>query len=118
MDDILGTSLPVFLILTVIIMGGAAYMTGQAVAATWRPYWQVLLYAVLLGLTDRFLTYALFEGELLSLSGFVVDTAVLSAISLFAFRVTRVGKMVSQYPWLYARDGLMSYREIHSPQSD
>lgn len=118
MDDILGTSLPVFLILTVIIMGGAAYLTGQAVAATWRPYWQVLLYAVLLGLTDRFLTYALFEGELLSLSGFVVDTAVLSAISLFAFRVTRVGKMVSQYPWLYARDGLMSYREIHSPQSD
>lgn len=118
MHDILGTSLPVFLVLTVIIMGGAAYMTGHAVAATWRPYWQVLLYAVLLGLTDRFLTFALFEGELLSLSGFVVDTAILTAISLFAFRVTRVGKMVSQYPWLYERDGFLSYREILAPRGD
>ncbi len=118
MHDILGTSLPVFLVLTVIIMGGAAYMTGYAVAATWRPYWQVLLYAVLLGLTDRFLTFALFEGELLSLSGFVVDTGFLTAISLFAFRVTRVGKMVSQYPWLYERDGLLGYREILALRGD
>jgi len=112
MESVLGTSLPTFLVLTVIIMGGAAYMTGQAVAATWRPYWQVLLYALLLGLTDRFLTFGLFEGELLSLSGFVVDTAVITAIALFAFRVTRVARMVSQYPWLYRRDGLLNYREI------
>jgi hypothetical protein len=118
MESVLGTSFPVFLVLTVIIMGGAAYMTGQAVASTWRPYWQVLLYALLLGLTDRFLTFGLFEGELLSLSGFVVDTAVITAISLFAFRVTRVAKMVSQYPWLYRRDGLLNYQEIAGSDGD
>ena len=106
-----GNSLPVFIAITVVIMGGAAVMTGRAVAETWRPVGQVFFYAFLLGLVDRFLIFALFEGELLSFPGFVVDTAVLTGISLLAYRMTRVAKMVTQYPWLYERSGLMSYRE-------
>lgn len=114
MEAILGTSLPVFVAVTVVIMGGAAYMTGQAVAGTWRSAWQVVFYGLLLGLTDRFLTWGLFEGELLSITGFVVDTGLLMGICLFAYRVTRVAKMVSQYPWLYERTALWSYREKRS----
>ena len=56
----LTTSPAVFAVFTVIIMGGAAFMTGQAVAGTWRPVRQAVAYSVLLGLTDRFLVFALF----------------------------------------------------------
>ena len=111
MTDILGTGLPVLIGLKVVIMMFAAFMTGQALANTWRPVWQAIFYAVLLGFADRFLTFALFEGELLSLTGYVIDTVVLIAIALFAYRLGRARKMVSQYPWLYDRVGLFGWRE-------
>ena len=111
MQDILGTSLPVFIGVTVVLMGFASFMTGQALANTWRPMWQVVPYCVLLGGADRFLTWGLFQGELLLLSGYVADTLVLIAISLFAYRLTLTHKMVTQYPWIYERAGVLSWRE-------
>jgi len=99
-----------FLILTVAIMGGAGWLTGQAVAATWRPVWQAVAGCIALGLADRFLVFALFGGELLSADGFVLDTAVIVAIGLLAWRVTQVRKMVTQYPWLYRRAGPFAWR--------
>jgi hypothetical protein len=111
MIDVLGTTLGVYLGLTVVVMGFAAYMTGQAVANTWRPAWQVVVYSALLGCADRFLTFALFKGKLLSLTGYAIDTATLLAIALFAYRVTRVHRMIRQYPWLYERDGLFGWRK-------
>lgn len=110
MNSLLGTSLPVFLTVTCIIIGFAAYMTGQAMANTWRPAWQLLGYGALLGLASRFLIFSLFDGELISLTGYVIDTAVLIAIGGFAFRVTRARKMVNQYPWLYERSGLFGWK--------
>ena len=111
MESILGTSVGVFLGVTVALMGFAAFMTGQALANTWKPIWHAVVYAFLLGFADRFLTFALFEGELLSLSGYLVDTAVLVAVILLAYRITQVRKMVSQYPWLYERAGLFGWRQ-------
>jgi len=111
MQDILGTSLPVFVGVTVVLMGFASFMTGQALANTWRPMWQAVPYCILLGGVDRFLTWGLFQGELLLLSGYVVDTLVLTAIALFAYRLTLAHKMVAQYPWIYERIGLLSWRE-------
>ena len=111
MESLLGTSYSVFFGMTVVIMGFAACVTGQALANTWRPLSHLFLYAVLLGFADRFLTFALFEGELLSLSGYLIDTAVLIVMSLVAFRVTKARKLVSQYPWLYEADGLFGWRE-------
>jgi hypothetical protein len=110
MSEIVGTELPVFIVVTVVVIGFAAFMTGQALANTWRPWWQLLPYVLLLGCVDRFLTWGLFGGELFLLSGYVVDTLVLLAIAAFAFRITQVGRMVSQYPWLYEHSGLLSYR--------
>lgn len=94
-----------------ILAGGAAYMTGQALATYWRPWWQVVFYVVLLGLADRFLTYALFDGELLSLTGYLIDTMILQVHGLFSYRLTRARQMVQQYPWLYERDGLLRWRD-------
>ncbi len=111
METLLGTTPGVSFTVTVVVMGFAAFMTGQAMADTWKPVRQVVAYCLLLGLGDRFLIFSLFEGELLSLSGYVIDSAVLVAISLFAYRLTQVRKMTSQYPWIYERAGLLSWRD-------
>lgn len=109
--EVLGASWPVFIGLTVLLMGFASFMTGQAVAKTWQPMWQVVPYAILLGFVDRFLTWSLFEGDLFSLSGYIVATLVLLAIAALAYRLTLVRNMVNQYPWLYQRSGLLGWRE-------
>lgn len=110
MNVLFQSSPSVFALFTVVIMGGAGFMTGQAVASTWRPCWQVIAYSLLLGFFDRFLIFALFEGYLLSMPGFIVDTAVIMAIALVGYRITQVSKIVGQYPWLYERAGYFNWR--------
>ena len=109
-EAILGASLPVFIALTVVLVGGAALLTGQALANTWQPAWKAVPYCVLLAAADRFLAYALFDGELLSVTGFAIGFIILLAICLTAYRATKTGKMVSQYPWLYTRAGPFSWK--------
>ncbi len=104
-------SVPVFIGLTLVFMGGCAFMTGQALAATWRPAGLAVPYGLLLAVADRFLAFALFGGSLLSPAAFGLDAAVLVAIALAAYRLTQAKKMVDQYPWLYDRDGLFGWRE-------
>ena len=110
METLLGTSFGVFIGLTVIIIGGAAIMTGRALADGWQSPLQVVFACFGLALADRFLVYALFGGELLSLTGFLIDFAVITAMALIAHRLTAVHKMVAQYPWRYERASLWSYR--------
>ncbi len=105
METFLGTSIQVFVGMTVILAGAAAWMMGQALAQNWRPAWQLVIYALLLACADRFLIFALFEGQLLNLSGYLSNSAVLIAIAWAAFRVTQARKMVTQYPWLYQPAG-------------
>jgi hypothetical protein len=111
MSEIFGTSLGVFIGMTVILSGGAAFMTGQALAGTWRPFWHAIPYALLLAAFDRFLIFGLFDGELLWLPGFLIDWAVLLALTVLAFRLQRAHMMVRQYPWLYERKGLFKWSE-------
>lgn len=94
---------PVFIGVTLMLGGGAAWMMGQSLANTWRPIWQVFIYALLLGLADRFLVFALFDGELLSLKSFILDSATLLIIGLTSWRFNQVRMMIKQYPWLYRR---------------
>ena len=101
----------VFLVLTVILGGGAAYMAGRALALTWRPYWQLIAYMLLLGGGLRFLHFALFEAELLSLHYYLTDTLVLIGMASLGFRLTRVAQMITQYNWLYERSGLFNWRD-------
>jgi len=116
MEQLLGVSVPIFVGMTLVIMGGAAIMIGQAVAATWRSPWQAVGYAVLLAVATRFMSRALFYGDPfftpgIWVYGVVVDSVFHIAYALIAYRVMHVNKMVSQYPWLYERSGLFSYRE-------
>lgn len=114
---LLNVSWPVFFGLTVVLFGGCAFMTGQAVALAWRPAGWVPVYGLLLGAGDRFLVYALFQGPLWSLPGYLGHTALLTAIALAAYRLTLARRMVSQYPWLYYRDGLWGWRERGRPKA-
>jgi len=101
----------VFLFMTVIIGGGAAFQAGRAMAAKWRAPWMAVFYMVLLGFALRFFHFALFNGDLLSLHYLITDTLVLVLAAMLGFRTTRVRQMTSQYPWLYERSGLLSWKE-------
>jgi hypothetical protein len=113
---LLGVSLPVFIGITLVLMGGGAVMVGQVSSATWRPLWQVVLYSVLLGFSARFLSLALcYSDSFFSPSGWaygsVVDSVFLVIYGLIPYRIARVGCMAAQYPWICQRAGLFGYRE-------
>lgn len=101
----------VFLFMTVIAGGGAAFLAGRALASKWRPLWMAVAYMLLLGLALRFFHYALFNGSLLSLHYYIVDAMVLIAAALLGYRITRVRQLTMQYPWLYERAGPLSWRD-------
>jgi hypothetical protein len=100
----------IFLLLTVLLGGGAAIVAGRAMAQTWRPLWQVPMYTLLIALTVRFLHFALFEEPLLSLKSFLFDFVVLVALATLGFRRMRVLQISTQYSWLYAPAGLFGWR--------
>jgi len=103
-------SLGVFLLVTVILGGGAAALAGRAIAATWRPWWQVLGYMLILGGAVRFFHYALFGGTLLSPHYYLVDGVVCLAAGFLGFQGERVRQMITQYRWINSRSGWMRWR--------
>jgi hypothetical protein len=110
MDQLFGAGIVVFVFITLILVGFAAFMSGQALADTWRPWWQTLPYSLGLGVLDRFLTWALFQGPLFAPLPYLLDTAILFAICLLAYRLTQARKIVTQYPWIYERTGPFNWR--------
>jgi branched-chain amino acid transport system ATP-binding protein len=102
---------PVFLGLTLLIFGGASWLTGAAIASTWRSPWQMVGYGLLLSFFDRFLHWGLFAGDILSPLGFVRDFVAILAIGFLSWRLKQVGRMISQYPWLYVRAGFLNWRQ-------
>jgi hypothetical protein len=101
----------VFLLITLLLGGAAAYATGRAVASTWRPLWHAIAYALLLGAVARFLQYALFEQPFLSATNYAVDAAMLILFVLVGYRNTRAQQMTSQYPWAIESGGLFGWRQ-------
>lgn len=106
----IGTTPILLIVMTGILFGGAAFLTGQAVANGWGPLWLCAPYGALLTVGDRFLEYALFNQNLLAIPAFVIDLAYLAAIAAIAHRMTTVRKMVNQYPWLYEAAGPFAWR--------
>jgi hypothetical protein len=102
-------SFGIFMLVTIILGGGAAWLAGRAVAATWRPWWQVIVYSLILGAAVRFIHFALFGGTLLSIHYFAVDSAAVMGFGLLGFRAARAARMVTQYPWLNAPDGWLRW---------
>src|SRR5690349_512201 len=105
MSIVIEQSFGVFLILTVIFGGGAAYLAGRGLAMKWRPVVMAVLAMVPLTLGLRFLHYALFGADLTSLHYLITDFIILLAFCLLGYRITITKKMVRQYPWLYEAAG-------------
>jgi hypothetical protein len=103
-------SLAVFLLVSVVLGGGAAWLAGRAIAATWRPWWHIALYMLVLSLAVRFLHFALFDAKFLSLHYYLVDFAVCLGFGYLGFRLMRVSQMVTRYGWINERAGLLRWR--------
>jgi hypothetical protein len=118
MEELYANETPFQIVLaTGLIGGGAAWTAGRAIAHTWRPFWHVLVYMALLGVAVRFIHLALFEGDFLAPLSYAVDTAYLAAVASIAWRATRATQMATQYPWLYERVGLFTWRDRATPSN-
>jgi hypothetical protein len=118
-------------VLTFIMFGGGGFMMGQALADTWRPWWQIIPYSALLALGNNFLGFALFEGAFFidslfsknprplseALLEYLFDFVVIIAFAALAFRLTQARKMAAQYPWLYERTGPFHWRDKNTTNS-
>jgi hypothetical protein len=103
-------SLAVFLLVTIVLGGGASALAGRAIAGTWRPWSQVAAYSFVLGVAVRFIHFSVFNGTLLSPHYYLVDTAVCMAFGFWGFRATRAAQMVTQYRWLNEPAGTLRWR--------
>src|SRR6185503_11094200 len=99
-----------FLLVTCVLGGGAAWMTGRAYAITWRSPLSLVVALLLLGIATRFIHHAMFEGTMFSPRYYVVDTIVLLIIGFASFRHQRTWQMATQYYWLYERTGPFTWR--------
>ena len=103
-------SFGVFVLVTLILGGGAATLAGRAIAGTWRPWWQVVAYGFVLGRAVRFIHFSLYGGT------FCRPTTILSMLSSafssgsLAFRAARASQMITQYRWLNESEGPMRWR--------
>lgn len=100
-----------FLVITVLLAGLAAWLSGGSLARSWRPLWIVMFYMVLLGAAARFFHWALAGGTLLSAHFYLADTCVLMAIAALSWRMARTTQMVTQYPWLYRRTSVLTWTD-------
>ena len=86
LDALLAAAAPtgpfVLLLLTIVLGGGAAWRTGQAVAESWGELWPVVAYSLPIAGAVRFLDYALFGGPLLSVESFAITFLILALIAL------------------------------------
>jgi hypothetical protein len=103
-------SIWLFLLVTVIVGGWAAWRAGKAVAGAWKPAWTLVPYMMILGLAVRFIHFALFEGTLLTVQYYIVDVAVITACALLGWRHERAGAMARQYAFAFERTGSFGWR--------
>jgi hypothetical protein len=100
-----------FVLVTIVLGGAAAWMTGRSVAHSWGTNKLLGFYIVLLTAAVRFIHFSLFDGSLLSLHYYIVDLIVLLAIAFAAKRFTRTRQMASQYSFKFVRSGPFAWKE-------
>ncbi|MCW6509351.1 DUF6867 family protein [Lichenifustis flavocetrariae] len=94
-----------FIALTVVIGGILAWQAGRAISGTWRGFWIVPFYMLILAAGVRFLHYALFGEELLNLQYYIVSFLVAILAAIYGYRSRRSEQMSTQYSWIYSRSG-------------
>jgi hypothetical protein len=105
------SSIWTFLLVTFVMGGWGAWMTGRAMASTWQAYPVLVGYLALLAAAVRFIHFALFDGTLLSMQFYVVDLVVVQIIGAIGYRMMRVDQMTAKYRWLYLPNGPMFWKD-------
>ena len=108
MNALWEVSLADFLLVTVALGGGSAWMTGRATALTWSPWWRLVLYVALLTVAVRFIHFSLFEGSFFlpperfgtALTHAAIDAVVLFVAAALGRQTTRSRQMARQYRFL------------------
>lgn len=93
-------SLGTFLFVTVVLGCAAGWLSGRAIAITWRPRWFLVPSALAVGAGIRFIHFALFDATFVSLQYFAVDTTFIFAAAFAGYRVARSRQMARQYGFL------------------
>jgi len=96
----------VFLLLTVVIGGAAAMASGRALAKTWSPSWLLFPSMAVLSAAVRFLHFALYQEDLLSIQFYIVTLIITIAASFAGYRSMRATQMATQYSWAFEKSGL------------
>ncbi|MGL4636789.1 MAG: DUF6867 family protein [Beijerinckiaceae bacterium] len=99
-----------FVLVTVVMGGLAAWQMGRSIALTWRPFAIMPVYVALLTCGVRFLHFALFQGTLLSVQYFIVDFVVLFIAAIIGWRMQRAEQMRTQYSFAFDGAGPVSWR--------
>ncbi len=87
----------IFLLVTVAMGGSTAFVSGRAIAATWRPFWHALVYALVIGFAVRFIQFALFDAPLVSVRTYLTDCIILLLAAIWGYVATRKVQMIEQY---------------------
>jgi hypothetical protein len=99
-----------FILVTIVMGGAAAWQMGRSIAQTWRPFVMIFAYAALLNCAVRFIHFAMFQGTLLSLHYYLVDYAFIAAFTLLGWRKRRAEQMRAQYAFSYDAAGPFGWR--------
>lgn len=97
----------VFLLLCI----AGAWMVGKSIATDWKSIVNLVFSILLLGCGARFLHYALYEAQFVSLDRYLVDTAVLMVFGFLGYRYHRTKQMTTQYPWLYEKASPFAWKD-------
>ena len=97
-----------FLLVTVALGGGAAWMIGRSTALTWSGWGILVVYVALLTIATRFIHFSMFSGSFFlppetfgtALYYAIIDYVVLFACAAMARTYVRGQQMVRQYGFL------------------
>jgi hypothetical protein len=112
------SSVYIFILVTIVLGGSAAYATGKAIAQTWRPGWHLVASAVVLGVGVRFLHFGLFDASFLTPQYYTIDTLLLLFAAFLGFRLTRAKQMTTRYRWLYRAAGPFAWTDAPASRQD
>ena len=87
----------ILIIISLLLGGGAAWLTGRGIALTWQPLWRCWVWMLPLALAVRFIHFALFKAGLMNIAPYFLDLFILIACSSFGYAVTRARQMSRQY---------------------
>ncbi|MBG1231946.1 DUF6867 family protein [Aestuariivirga litoralis] len=101
----------VFLCITIILGGGAAFLAGRSLARGWKSPILLFFYMLIFTAGIRFLHFALFQAQLTSLHYYLSHGLVVMIFAFVGYRTTLAKQMTEKYPWLYERTSPLSWRQ-------